>query len=57
MVLNTNLYYDQNKLTQDMDDPVGQFSWAGQVLAEAAKNKEKAKHPVHLCLPTGIQII
>lgn len=57
MVLNTNLYYDQNKLTQDMDDPVGQFSWAGQVLAEAAKNKEKAKHPVHLCLPTGIKII
>ncbi|KAG8009909.1 Acid sphingomyelinase-like phosphodiesterase 3b [Nibea albiflora] len=43
MVLNTNLYYDQNKLTQDMDDPAGQFSWADQVLKEAANNNEKAK--------------
>uniref|UniRef100_A0A8D0A4R1 Sphingomyelin phosphodiesterase acid like 3B n=1 Tax=Sander lucioperca TaxID=283035 RepID=A0A8D0A4R1_SANLU len=35
LVLNTNLYYDQNKATQDMDDPAGQFSWADQVLTEA----------------------
>ncbi|XP_039663201.1 acid sphingomyelinase-like phosphodiesterase 3b isoform X2 [Perca fluviatilis] len=41
LVLNTNLYYDQNKATQDMDDPAGQFSWADQVLTEAANNKEK----------------
>ncbi|XP_034554572.1 acid sphingomyelinase-like phosphodiesterase 3b [Notolabrus celidotus] len=41
LVLNTNLYYDQNKLTADMVDPAGQFSWADQVLTEAAKNKEK----------------
>ncbi|KAM9851637.1 acid sphingomyelinase-like phosphodiesterase 3b [Aulostomus maculatus] len=41
MVLNTNLYYDQNKLTQDMEDPAGQFSWADRVLAEAARDKEK----------------
>ncbi|KAM9353648.1 acid sphingomyelinase-like phosphodiesterase 3b [Symphorus nematophorus] len=41
LVLNTNLYYDQNKLTQNMDDPAGQFSWADQVLTEAAHNKEK----------------
>lgn len=41
LVLNTNLYYDQNKMTQDMDDPAGQFSWADRVLTEAAKNKEK----------------
>ncbi|XP_037640761.1 acid sphingomyelinase-like phosphodiesterase 3b [Sebastes umbrosus] len=41
LVLNTNLYYDQNKVTQDMDDPAGQFSWADQVLTEAANNKEK----------------
>ncbi|XP_051263706.1 acid sphingomyelinase-like phosphodiesterase 3b [Dicentrarchus labrax] len=41
LVLNTNLYYDQNKVTQDMDDPAGQFSWADKVLTEATNNKEK----------------
>ncbi|XP_038566839.1 acid sphingomyelinase-like phosphodiesterase 3b [Micropterus salmoides] len=41
LVLNTNLYYDQNKLTQDIDDPAGQFSWADRVLTEAGNNKEK----------------
>uniref|UniRef100_UPI0037E7C18B acid sphingomyelinase-like phosphodiesterase 3b n=1 Tax=Semicossyphus pulcher TaxID=241346 RepID=UPI0037E7C18B len=41
LVLNTNLYYDQNKLTENMDDPADQFSWADQVLTEAANNKEK----------------
>ncbi|XP_039973142.1 acid sphingomyelinase-like phosphodiesterase 3b isoform X2 [Xiphias gladius] len=41
LVLNTNLYYDQNKLTQGMDDPAGQFSWADHVLTEAANNKER----------------
>nr|XP_046254967.1 acid sphingomyelinase-like phosphodiesterase 3b [Scatophagus argus]XP_046254968.1 acid sphingomyelinase-like phosphodiesterase 3b [Scatophagus argus] len=41
LVLNTNLFYDQNKLTTDMDDPAGHFSWADQVLTEAANNKEK----------------
>ncbi len=50
LVLNTNLYYNQNKLTEDMDDPAGQFSWADQVLTEAANNKEKAKHLLYLCL-------
>lgn len=44
LVLNTNLYYDQNKLTQDMDDPADQFRWSDQVLTQAANNKEKAKH-------------
>lgn len=44
LVLNTNLYYDQNTLTPDMDDPAGQFNWADQVLTEAAKNEEKARH-------------
>lgn len=44
MVLNTNLYYDQNKLTVDMEDPADQFSWADHVLTEAANNKEKARH-------------
>ncbi|XP_051812617.1 acid sphingomyelinase-like phosphodiesterase 3b isoform X2 [Acanthochromis polyacanthus] len=41
LVLNTNLYYDQNMLTQNTADPAGQFSWADQVLTEAANNKEK----------------
>ncbi|XP_033958865.1 acid sphingomyelinase-like phosphodiesterase 3b [Pseudochaenichthys georgianus] len=41
LVLNTNLYYDQNKKTKNMVDPAGQFTWADQVLTEAANNKEK----------------
>ncbi|KAG7475488.1 acid sphingomyelinase-like phosphodiesterase 3b [Solea senegalensis] len=41
LVLNTNLYYDQNKLNVALDDPASQFSWADHVLTEAAKNKEK----------------
>lgn len=56
LVLNTNLYYDQNKATQDMDDPAGQFSWADQVLTEAANNKEKAKHLVYLCFATVVKL-
>uniref|UniRef100_A0A672MYP1 Sphingomyelin phosphodiesterase acid like 3B n=1 Tax=Sinocyclocheilus grahami TaxID=75366 RepID=A0A672MYP1_SINGR len=27
VVLNTNLYYDQNKLTENIKDPADQFSW------------------------------
>lgn len=46
LVLNTNLYYDQNKLTKGLEDPAGQFSWADQVLTEAANKKEKAKRLV-----------
>ncbi|XP_004551023.3 acid sphingomyelinase-like phosphodiesterase 3b [Maylandia zebra] len=41
LVLNTNLYYDQNKLTTNMDDPADQFSWSDQILTEATNNKEK----------------
>ncbi|XP_029306705.1 acid sphingomyelinase-like phosphodiesterase 3b [Cottoperca gobio] len=41
LVLNTNLYYDQNNVTKDMVDPAGQFLWADQVLKEAANNNEK----------------
>lgn len=43
VVLNTNLYYDQNEVTKDMDDPAEQFSWLDRILTEAATNKEKAK--------------
>lgn len=42
VILNTNLYYDQNKLMLNMEDPAGQLAWAEQVLTEAANNKEKA---------------
>ncbi|XP_028280749.1 acid sphingomyelinase-like phosphodiesterase 3b [Parambassis ranga] len=41
LVLNTNLYYDQNKVTENDDDPAKQFSWVDRVLTEAANNKEK----------------
>ncbi|XP_056141801.1 acid sphingomyelinase-like phosphodiesterase 3b [Lampris incognitus] len=41
LVLNTNLYYDQNNQTENMDDPADQFRWADQILMEAAKNNEK----------------
>ncbi|KAF7708702.1 hypothetical protein HF521_017759 [Silurus meridionalis] len=41
LVLNTNLYYDQNKITENMKDPADQFKWADQVLSEASKNNEK----------------
>lgn len=44
LVLNTNLYYDQNQQTTNMEDPADQLSWADQVLSEAAINKEKVKH-------------
>ncbi|XP_051999395.1 acid sphingomyelinase-like phosphodiesterase 3b [Xyrauchen texanus] len=41
VVLNTNLYYDQNKLTENIKDPADQFNWADKVLRDAAKNNEK----------------
>lgn len=52
LVLNTNLYYDQNKLTANMEDPADQLSWADEVLSQAAANKEKVNCnilDVHLC--------
>uniref|UniRef100_A0A3P9NDJ8 Acid sphingomyelinase-like phosphodiesterase n=1 Tax=Poecilia reticulata TaxID=8081 RepID=A0A3P9NDJ8_POERE len=41
LVLNTNLYYYQNKETMNDDDPAGQFSWLDQTLTAASNNKEK----------------
>ncbi|KAJ8290201.1 hypothetical protein GJAV_G00009870 [Gymnothorax javanicus] len=41
LVLNTNLYYDQNRKTEKMEDPAGQFNWADEVLTSAARNNEK----------------
>ncbi|KAM4567779.1 acid sphingomyelinase-like phosphodiesterase 3b [Fundulus diaphanus] len=41
LVLNTNLYYDQNKVTQNVGDPADQFSWLDETLTAAANHKEK----------------
>lgn len=54
LILNTNLYYDQNKLNLDTSDPAGQFSWADRVLTEAAKNKEKAKNLFNVPFATSV---
>ncbi|XP_027865435.1 acid sphingomyelinase-like phosphodiesterase 3b [Xiphophorus couchianus] len=41
LVLNTNLYYYQNEVTMNDEDPAGQFSWLDQTLTAASNNKEK----------------
>lgn len=51
LVLNTNLYYDQNKLILNTEDPAGQFAWSDQVLTEAANSNEKVKL-LSLCYST-----
>ncbi|KAH3848892.1 acid sphingomyelinase-like phosphodiesterase 3a isoform X2 [Dreissena polymorpha] len=38
--LNTNLYYDQDKLTRDLDDPANQFAWLKDELEGARKRQE-----------------
>ena len=35
--LNTNLYYDQDKLTKGMVDPADQFRWLEDRLSDARK--------------------
>ncbi|XP_028985478.1 acid sphingomyelinase-like phosphodiesterase 3b [Betta splendens] len=52
LILNTNLYYDQNRLNLDISDPAGQFSWADRVLTEAANNNEKVYIIGHV--PPGV---
>lgn len=54
VVLNTNLYYDQNKLTENMKDPADQFRWADQVLGDAAKNNEKVFVLQHMKVQFGL---
>ncbi|ESP00462.1 hypothetical protein LOTGIDRAFT_112062, partial [Lottia gigantea] len=39
--LNTNLYYDQNKLVADIQDPAGQLEWMEQQLEDSRTNKQK----------------
>ncbi|XP_062395282.1 acid sphingomyelinase-like phosphodiesterase 3b [Sardina pilchardus] len=41
LVLNTNLYYSTNKVTQDLPDPANQFDWMDKELTNAANQKEK----------------
>ncbi|XP_051869609.1 acid sphingomyelinase-like phosphodiesterase 3b isoform X2 [Pristis pectinata] len=41
IVLNTNFYYNKNKLTANLNDPAGQFQWLEDVLSRAATAKEK----------------
>ncbi|KAG5271435.1 hypothetical protein AALO_G00179710 [Alosa alosa] len=41
LVLNTNLYYSRNKVTQDLPDPANQFDWMDKELTNAANQKEK----------------
>nr|XP_025958290.1 acid sphingomyelinase-like phosphodiesterase 3b isoform X1 [Dromaius novaehollandiae] len=40
IVLNTNLYYDQNNETADEEDPGGQFQWLEETLTNASKAEE-----------------
>ena len=41
VVLNTNLYYDSNDLTKDVEDPAGQFVWLEDKLTAAANANQK----------------
>ncbi|NXJ92853.1 ASM3B phosphodiesterase, partial [Corythaixoides concolor] len=40
VVLNTNLYYDQNNETADEEDPGGQFQWLEETLTNASRANE-----------------
>ncbi|XP_053122980.1 acid sphingomyelinase-like phosphodiesterase 3b isoform X2 [Hemicordylus capensis] len=41
VVLNTNLYYENNNQTLSLQDPGGQFQWLEETLANASKAGEK----------------
>ncbi|XP_061216679.1 acid sphingomyelinase-like phosphodiesterase 3b [Neopsephotus bourkii] len=40
VVLNTNLYYDQNNETAGEEDPAGQFQWLEETLTNASRAEE-----------------
>lgn len=40
VVLNTNLYYDQNNETAGEEDPAGQFQWLEETLTNASRADE-----------------
>ena len=46
VVLNTNLYYESNTLTEGMYDPANQLQWFDDVMTEAhvADKKVEIKH-------------
>lgn len=41
LVLNTNLYYESNYLTESMPDPANQFQWLDDKLREAEQKNKK----------------
>ncbi|KAM3933426.1 acid sphingomyelinase-like phosphodiesterase 3b [Leptodactylus fuscus] len=41
VVLNTNLYYDSNSITANMEDPGDQFQWLESQLSDASQKGEK----------------
>lgn len=46
IVLNTNFYYDSNKLTTGLNwqpDPAGQFAWMDKVLNEIQGKNQKVR--------------
>lgn len=45
VVLNTNLYYSQNKQTASMADPGQQFQWLEDVLTNASRAGEMVRAP------------
>ena len=41
VIVNTNLYYRNNKVTEGQDDPAGQYAWLDETLSNAMSNGEK----------------
>jgi len=41
VIINTNLYYKNNLVTKDDEDPAGQFVWLNRTLSYARTNREK----------------
>ncbi|NXT23684.1 ASM3B phosphodiesterase, partial [Syrrhaptes paradoxus] len=52
VVLNTNLYYDQNRETADEEDPGGQFQWLEETLTNASRANEMVYIVGHV--PPGV---
>ncbi|KAK2157187.1 hypothetical protein LSH36_196g05044 [Paralvinella palmiformis] len=52
VVLNTNLYYDSNKLTEAMPDPGNQLQWFDDLLNTATLHNEKVIVVAHV--PPGV---
>ena len=49
VVLNTNLYYDSNELTEEMPDPANQLQWFDDVLTAAASDNETVTLKTDCC--------